>query len=78
MDSKKEFKTLIFEIVIVEVILIPIFIVFLLLYLSSMFFPFFFISLGILILCGVLSILLIMNKISIIKSKSRQNIEGYN
>jgi len=71
MESKKEFKTLIFELIIVEVILIPIYIVFLLLYLSSMVFPFFFISLGILILFSVLSILLITNKISIIKSKSR-------
>ena len=71
MESKKEFKTLIFEIVIVEAILIPFFIIFLLLWLSSMFFLFFFISLGILILNGILDILLIKNKISIIKSKSR-------
>ncbi len=78
MESKKEFKTLIFEIVIVEVILIPFYIIFLLLWMSSTFSLFFFISLGILILFSVLNILLITNKISIIKSKSKQNIEGYN
>ncbi len=78
MESKKEFKTLIFEIVIVEVILIPLFVIFLLLWLSSTFSLFFFISLGILILYGVINILLITNKISIIKPKSKQNIEGYN
>ena len=70
MESKKEFKTLIFEILIVEIILLPFFIIFLFLWVSSMFFLFYFIFLGIIILIGVLGILLITNKISIIKSKS--------
>ena len=71
MESKKEFKTLIFEILIVDIILLPFFIIFLFLWVSSMFFLFYFIFLGIIILIGVLGILLITNKISIIKSKSR-------
>ena len=71
MESKKEFKTLIFEIVIIDVILMPFFVIFLLLWSSSMDFLFYFISLGILILYGVITFLLITNKISIIKSKSR-------
>ncbi len=79
MESKKEFKTLIFELVIVDIILMPFFIIFLLLWLSSMFFLFYFIvSLEIMILIGILDLLLITNKISIIKSKSRENIEWYN
>jgi len=71
MESKKEFKTFIFEMLIVDIILLPFFIIFLLLWLSSMYFLFYFIFLGIIILIGVLGILLITNKISIIKSKSR-------
>ncbi len=78
MEIKKEFKTFIFEMLIVDIILLPFYFIFLLLWVSSMFFLFFFISLGIMILNGVLVILLITNRISIIKSKSKQNIEGYN
>ena len=71
IESTKEFKTFIFEMLIVDILLLPFFILFLLLWLSSMFFLFYFIFLGIMILIGVLGILLITNKISIIKSKSR-------
>ena len=85
MESKKEFKTLIFELVIVDIILMPFdiilmpfFIIFLLLWLSSMSFLFYFIFLEIMILIGILDLLMITNKISIIKSKSRENIEWYN
>ena len=76
MESKKEFKTLFFELVIADIILMPFFIIFLLLWVSSMDFIFFFIFLGILILYSVINILLIKNKISIIKPKSSKNIEG--
>ena len=71
IQSTKEFKTFIFEMLIVDILLLPFFILFLLLWLSSMYFLFYFIFLGIIILIGVLGILLITNKISIIKSKSR-------
>ena len=70
-ENKKEFnKTFIFEMLIVSILLFPFYTIFLFLFLSSMFFLFLFISLGFLILNAVLGMLLMTNKISIIKSKN--------
>jgi len=75
IESIKEFKTFIFEMLIVNIILMPFYIIFLSLWISSLNFLFLFILVGIIILIGVLALLLVTNKISIIKSKSRQGIE---
>ena len=71
IESIKEFKTFIFEMLIVNIILMPFYIIFLFLWISSLNFLFLFIIVGIIILIGVLALLLVANKISIIKSKSR-------
>ena len=71
IESIKEFKTFIFEMLIVNIMLMPFYIIFLFLWISSLNFLFLFILVGIIILIGVLALLLVTNKISIIKSKSR-------
>ncbi len=70
IESIKEFKTVIFELLIVDIILLPFLTIFVFLWISSLNFLFLFILVGIIILIGVLGMLLMTNKISIIKSKS--------
>ena len=65
-ESKKDFKTFIFESLIVQVILLPFFFIFLLVWISNGIFIFFWISLGFMIFCYILIILLLKDKISIV------------
>ncbi|NVM34441.1 MAG: hypothetical protein HWN81_02520 [Candidatus Lokiarchaeota archaeon] len=65
-ENKKDFKTLVFESLIVQTILLPFFYIFLLVWISNGVFIFFWISLGFMIFCYILIILLLKEKISIV------------
>ena len=66
IKSIKDFKTVIFESLIFQIIIMPFFFIFLLVWMSNGVFIFFWISLGFLIFYGILIMLLLKNKISIL------------
>jgi len=76
IERKKDFKTAIFEILIISSILIPLFFMFMFIFLSNGLLIFLFISVGFLIFNSILGMYLGNGKFSIIKLKSSKGIEN--